>query len=295
MKLALFNTRSLSNKGPIINEFITDNNLDILCLTETWQKHLGYYALNQTTPTGYHYLDKPRPDGRGGGIAPLHRQHIKTRLTNIDSPPSFEQLTFKLSGPKPLVIAIIYRPPKSNPAFLSDLSEFLTQLCSVSPSILLLGDFNIHIDSSDCKTATKFLDLLKCFNFTQHIDFPTHNRGHILDLVCSTEITINHLSGYDLTISDDLAIIMEIDIPIPEPKLTRTVTLRNIKFVCPSSLSACLTEKFSTLSPSLSPSPSEKCNSFLTFYKAKNRHHLQPIGHFQPRFVQPCICKSSTN
>ncbi|XP_068561742.1 LOW QUALITY PROTEIN: uncharacterized protein [Cebidichthys violaceus] len=97
----------------------------------------------------------------------------------------------------------------------------------------------------------------QCFNLTQHIDFPTHNRGHILDLVCSTGITINQLSGYDLTISDHLAIIMEIHIPNPEPKLKRTITLPNIKSVCLSSLSACLTEKFSTLTPSLSPSPSD--------------------------------------
>jgi len=38
LKLALFNTRSLNNKGLILNEFITDNNLDFLCITETWQK-----------------------------------------------------------------------------------------------------------------------------------------------------------------------------------------------------------------------------------------------------------------
>ncbi|KAF7645999.1 hypothetical protein LDENG_00195270 [Lucifuga dentata] len=74
-------------------------------------------------------------------------------------------------------------------------------LCSISPSILLLGDFNIHIDSTDCKIATEYLDILNCFSLTQHINFPTHNRGHIPDLVCSTGITINHLSSSHLTIS----------------------------------------------------------------------------------------------
>jgi hypothetical protein len=41
LKLALFNTRSLSNKSLILNEFITDKELDLLCLNETWQKPLG--------------------------------------------------------------------------------------------------------------------------------------------------------------------------------------------------------------------------------------------------------------
>ncbi|CAB1434439.1 unnamed protein product [Pleuronectes platessa] len=48
----------------------------------------------------------------------------------------------------------LYYPQKPNPSFLSNLSEFLTQLCSISLSILLLGDFNIYIDSTDCKLAT---------------------------------------------------------------------------------------------------------------------------------------------
>ncbi|KAE8297375.1 hypothetical protein D5F01_LYC03993 [Larimichthys crocea] len=97
-------------------------------------------------------------------------------------------------GPTPLVTAIIYRPP----------TDFLTQLSAISPSILLLGDFNIHIDT-DCKSATEFLELLHYFNFTQHVNFPTHSRGHILDLVYSTGLTIHHFSNLSLNISNHLA------------------------------------------------------------------------------------------
>ena len=158
LKIALFNTRSLNNKGLLLNEFITDNNLDFLFLTETWQNQQDYFSLNQTTPPGYSYMDKPRHHGRGGGIATIYRKDITTSVITIPAPPSFEHLVFKLSGPKPLVTAVIYRPPKPNPAFPSDLSEFLTQLCAISPSILLLGDFNIHIDSPDSTTSTELQD-----------------------------------------------------------------------------------------------------------------------------------------
>ena len=75
LKVALFNTRSLNNKSLILSEYITDNNLDFLCLTETWQKPLDYFSLNQVTPTGYTYMDKPRTEGRGGGIAAIYRNH----------------------------------------------------------------------------------------------------------------------------------------------------------------------------------------------------------------------------
>ena len=98
-------------------------------------------------------MDKPRPEGRGGGVAAVYRKDIKTSTISIPAAQSFEHITFKLSGPAPLVTAIIYRPPKPNPSFLSDFSDFLTQLTAISPSVLLLGDFNIRIDTN-CYTAS---------------------------------------------------------------------------------------------------------------------------------------------
>ena len=36
LKLGLLNIRSLTPKAVIVNEMVTDNSLDVLCLTETW-------------------------------------------------------------------------------------------------------------------------------------------------------------------------------------------------------------------------------------------------------------------
>ena len=71
-------------------------------------------------------------------------------------------------------------------------------------------------------------------------NIPTHNGGHILDLVCSTGLHIHNVSSTDLSISDHLAITLVIDIPAPEPKQDRTITCCNLKSICPVSLSTCI-------------------------------------------------------
>ncbi|CAL9708038.1 unnamed protein product [Knipowitschia caucasica] len=267
LKLSLLNTRSLNNKSHILNEFITDTQLDLLCITETWQKPLDYFSLNQATPQGFSYIDQPRTSGRGGGIAAIHRQSLKLKPLPIPAILSFEQLSFKLLSPSPLVISIIYRPPKPNPSFLSELSEFITHLCTVSSSILLLGDFNIHIDSAHNTVSTDFLDILQNFNFTQHVDFPTHSRGHILDLICSTGLHIDSLSHTDLAISDHLALTFHINIPNPHIKQTRTLSFRNLNSLCSTTLSNHLSQTLSTsefTSPANTPDLVSYYNSTLS-------------------------------
>ncbi|XP_073328899.1 uncharacterized protein [Pagrus major] len=162
--------------------------------------------------------------------------------------------------PPPLVITIIYRPPKPNHSFLSDLAEFLTQLSAISPSILLLGDFNIHIDDPNSKSATDLLELLHCLQFTQHVNFPTHCRGHILDLVCSAGLTLHKLSSLNLQISDHLAIIMDFITPLRPPKLKRNITFRNIKSISPSAFSDLLANTLST--PPLTFNPTDLVNHY---------------------------------
>ncbi len=46
LKLGLLNIRSLTPKAVNVNEMITDNSFDVLCLTETWLKTNDYFGLN---------------------------------------------------------------------------------------------------------------------------------------------------------------------------------------------------------------------------------------------------------
>ena len=41
----------------------------------------------------------------------------------------------------------------------------------------------MHVDNMKDQGAQMVLDSLAAFNLTQHVKFPTHNRGHTLDVI----------------------------------------------------------------------------------------------------------------
>ncbi|KAJ8362846.1 hypothetical protein SKAU_G00116770 [Synaphobranchus kaupii] len=244
---ALLNTRSLTNKSPVISELILDNNIDFLLLTETWQQPSDYYALNQATPTNYCYIAKPRSSGRGGGIAVLHKQSLSVTELDLNLPPmsTFEYLA--LSLPNSITAILLYRPPKTHPSFLS---ELLTIASSLSNRLLLTGDFNIHVDLPNSPLTPDFLSLLDCFHLTQHINFPTHAKGHTLDLVCSSSLPLSNLRPLPFPLSDHHCILFSAPLPSPHHSTKRSISFRNIKFVNPLTLSQLIS---SALPPDSAP------------------------------------------
>ncbi|XP_041642854.1 uncharacterized protein LOC121509496, partial [Cheilinus undulatus] len=149
----------------------------------------------------------------------------------------------------PLQIVLIYRPPKATTTFLSDLSELLTSVCSRSSSILLLGDFNIHVDSTSCTLTSEFLSLLDCFNITQHVQGPTHSKGHTLDLVCSTGLTPFIPQCLDLAISDHHAVFLSIPTLLPRQLTKCNITFRILKSISIPALKNMLATNLTTTHP----------------------------------------------
>ncbi|XP_070556651.1 uncharacterized protein [Ptychodera flava] len=192
LNAALWNARSMTGKIGVIASTLIEDNLDILVITETWLK-------SQTDPviadfhsavSGYNVHHQSRSSRRGGGVAVIARSNLRVTEKHSGSFNSFESLDIKLQSLSQTVrIITIYRPPESkkNSSTTNDfLTEFSTLLESAVPSpgyLVIADDFNFHLDDGNLPDTVKFTTLLHSMGLRQHILSPTHNKGHILDLV----------------------------------------------------------------------------------------------------------------
>ncbi len=207
LKLGLLNIRSLTPKAVIVNEIITDNSFDVLCLTETWLKTNDYFGLNESTPPSYCYKHEPRETGRGGGVATIYSDILNVTQKTGYRFDSFEilMLNVKLSDKQnksvlSLALATVYRPPGPYTDFLKEFADFLSDLLVTVDKALIVGDFNIHVDNTNDALGLAFTDLINSFGVKQNVTGPTHRFNHTLDLI------ISH--GIDLT---DIDIIPQSD------------------------------------------------------------------------------------
>ena len=51
--------------------------------------------------------------------------------------------------------------------------------------LLIVGDFNYHVDDISDSEACSFTNLIDSFGFIQHVSDSTHRSGHTLDLMLS--------------------------------------------------------------------------------------------------------------
>ena len=140
---------------------------------------------------------------------------------------SFENISIAIgSAAQPLVLTCVYRPPGScSDSFLDQFLNLLEYLSSDSPSFLICGDFNIHVDTSS-NDSIKFQNCLESCNITQNVQTATHLHGHILDLVLTpTDSSVISNVRVAEFISDHALVLAQLDSVNPSHK-TNVVTFR---------------------------------------------------------------------
>ena len=125
------------------------------------------------------------------------------------------------------MLTCVYRPPGScSESFLDQFLNLLEYLSSVSPSFLICGDFNIHVDTSS-NDSIKFQNCLESCNITQNVQTATHLHGHILDLVLTpTDASVISNVRVAEFISDHALVLAQLDSVNPPSHKAKVVTFR---------------------------------------------------------------------
>ena len=86
-------------------------------------------------------------------------------------------------------------------------------LSSLSPSFVICGDFNLHVEIMS-PTVSELKSVMDSCCLSQYIDFPTHLHGHTLDLLMAPSefSAISDVKGSGF-ISDHKIISCVVDFP----------------------------------------------------------------------------------
>ena len=184
------NARSICNNSRLINDFIADHNIDLYALSETWLRgdDSDLYYFRDICPDGYVFHHVLRLHTTGGGVGIVLKNNTKAKIQAHESYCSFEHLELELRATKYFVrLIVLYRPPSSDVSlFFDEFASYLAYIVMASGYLLIVGDFNFHVDSQN-NAGRRFTGLLHSFNLRQHVNDSTHKNGHTLDLIITRD------------------------------------------------------------------------------------------------------------
>ncbi|XP_072025396.1 uncharacterized protein [Amphiura filiformis] len=264
MNMRLWNPRSIRNKTTTCNDYISEHDVDAIFLVETWLATndpvvIGEWVYLLEHPNGFTFLNIPRGTSNHGGIGVLCKAQLAFRLHPLHAKTvTFEHASI-LDPNNGVHYIIIYRPhpTKANGftlnRFMEEFEDFL-QVSLLTGKLIMLGDFNFHMNEPHRSEVVRFQAILSSFGLNQHVTQATHISGNTLDLLLTPEKEdLVRLCDAGTAYGSDHYMVRFVLQQSKPPPLRVTSTLRDFRKVDPVVLK---TDLNCELNNSLKPKPS---------------------------------------
>ncbi|ESO04234.1 hypothetical protein HELRODRAFT_172590 [Helobdella robusta] len=194
VRIGLLNVTSINNKVDDVYGMIYDG-LDILILCETWHGTEGNISVRLAMPPGFTFVDFVRPHDPGhGGLVIYFRSDFKYKKINFPLFSKFEALAISLKiGIDQFCLIALYRPgsKQTTSLFFEELISMLEFITMSEAHVVLMGDFDIHVEKRDSPFTLRLHEILDMFQLVNHVNQQAHVSRDTLDLViCSQDFPI---------------------------------------------------------------------------------------------------------
>ena len=152
------NVRSLNNTVEDVVELIQDYKMDVMFMAETWHDPESI-SISKLRSQGLVVFEKARsifPESvntlltNHGGVAVAFNSMFRGMLLKLTSTASFEHLCVRISSSSESVIGlVVHRTFAASSLFYKKFENTLGNLATYEKEVLILGDFNFHLEQSD--------------------------------------------------------------------------------------------------------------------------------------------------
>lgn len=224
LNVAHINIRSLVPKCMIMKNYVINNKIDILAISESWLTHA---ILDEVVcMEGFQLVRRDRACGRGGGVVLYVRDSI--RFTEImDCKTEYSEqiwIEFNLRNIK-TILGLIYRPPGGDSVhdFLNEFEENTCKNLLNCDNYLCTGDFNINVMNLHCPYVQRFNLILSAYNVTQIIAEPTRqglNNATLIDLIVCSNVDMigDSCVDHEFDVSDHFLIKCKLNLESIKPR-----------------------------------------------------------------------------
>ena len=205
----------MQNKLHHLVSQLTDGELDIAIVTETWFKTQQNNYTATLKDNGFSIFHFNREEKVGGGVAVIYRHCLKLHSAKSYNFTSFECILVSISSStsQKITFVVIYRLGELSPSvFFTEFYDFIEKIYINLKNIIILGDFNLHMNKAFDKDVIRFNNIISTFGLTQLIDKATHVSGNTLDLLITNqnETQIKDIIVDDVNYSDHSFIFFKV-------------------------------------------------------------------------------------